>query len=217
MYFSLIPDIKQPVRPISFPFSESEYITAKNFFRRYQVNPDIFEYAVYFTKYAIEEGDRLDNIAEKIYGNPFYDWVIVLTNSMINPQFSMPFGDQTVIKIAEEKYGLDGAYSGIHHYETLEYKTPSGTVLQEAGLIVDKNFYQTSHQFNDDVGFVTVPGNQLSKSVTNLEYEYQENEKKREIYVLRGTYLTDFVNEFKRSNKYPESSSYINSRLKESN
>ena len=56
MYFSLIPDIKQPVRPISFPFSESEYITAKNFFRRYQVNPDIFEYAVYFTKYAIEEG-----------------------------------------------------------------------------------------------------------------------------------------------------------------
>ena len=48
MYFSLIPDIKQPVRPISFPFSESEYITAKNFFRRYQVNPDIFEYAVYF-------------------------------------------------------------------------------------------------------------------------------------------------------------------------
>ena len=29
MYFSLIPDIKQPVRPISFPFSESEYITAK--------------------------------------------------------------------------------------------------------------------------------------------------------------------------------------------
>ena len=129
----------------------------------------------------------------------------------------MPLGDQTVIKIAEEKYGLDGAYSGIHHYETLEYKTPSGTVLQEAGLIVDNNFYQTSHQFNDDVGFVTVPGIQLSRPVTNLEYEQQENEKKREIYILREDFVTDFIDEFKRSNKYPESSSYINSRLKESN
>jgi hypothetical protein len=172
---------------------------------------------VYFKKYAIEEGDRLDNVADKLYGDPELDWVIVLSNGMINPQFSMPLRDQTVVKIAEEKYGLDGAYSGIHHYETIEYKTPSGTVLQEAGLIVDKNFYQTSHQFNDDVGFVTVPGIQLSRPVTNLEYEYQENEKKREIYVLRGEYLSDFITEFKRSNKYPESSSYINSRLKESN
>ena len=99
MYFSLVPDIKQPVRPISFPFSESEYITAKNFFRRYQVNPDIFEYAVYFKKYAIEEGDRLDNVADKLYGDPELDWVIVLSNGMINPQFSMPLRDQTVVKI----------------------------------------------------------------------------------------------------------------------
>ena len=217
MYFSLIPDIKQPVRPISFPFSESEYITAKNFFRRYQVNPDIFEYAVYFKKYAIEEGDRLDNVAEKVYGNPFYDWVIILTNSMINPQFSMPFGDQTVIKIAEEKYGLDGAYSGIHHYETLEYKTPNGVVLLEAGIIVDKNYYDTPHTFNHDVGAVTLPGNQLSKPVTNIEYEYKKNEEKREIYLLRAEYLESFVKDFVEGNRYKESSNYINSRLKESN
>ena len=39
MYFSLIPDIKQPVRPISFPFSESEYITAKKFLQKIPSQP----------------------------------------------------------------------------------------------------------------------------------------------------------------------------------
>ena len=30
MYFSLIPDINYDSKPISFPFSESDYITTKN-------------------------------------------------------------------------------------------------------------------------------------------------------------------------------------------
>ena len=56
MYFSLIPDIKYDLKPISYPFSESDYITAKNFFRRYQVNPDLFDYAVFYKKYSIKIG-----------------------------------------------------------------------------------------------------------------------------------------------------------------
>ena len=217
MYFSLIPDIKQPVRPIKFPFSESDYVTAKNFLIRYQINPDVFEFAVYFKKYSVQEGERLDTIAYNVYGNQSYDWVIALTNNLVNPLFGLPNNDDTVRKLAEKTYGLDGAYSGIHHYETLEYKTPNGVVLLEAGIIVDKNYYDTPHTFNHDVGAVTLPGNQLSKAVTNIEYEYQKNEGKREIYLLRAEYLESFVKDFVEGNRYKESSNYINSRLKESN
>ena len=83
MYFSLIPDIKYNLKPINYPFSESDYITAKNFFRRFQVNQDLFSYSVYYKKYAVINGDRLDTIANEAFGDPSYDWVIALTNNMI--------------------------------------------------------------------------------------------------------------------------------------
>ena len=44
-YFRNIPNIEYDTKPIQYPFSESEYVVAKNFFSRYQVNPDVFSYA----------------------------------------------------------------------------------------------------------------------------------------------------------------------------
>ena len=48
MYFNIVPNIAYDQKPISFPFSKSDYIVAKNFFRRYKLNDDIFSQAVYF-------------------------------------------------------------------------------------------------------------------------------------------------------------------------
>ena len=47
----------------------------------------MFQYAVFFKKYTIKDGERPETLAEKIYGNQFYDWVILLTNNMVNAQY----------------------------------------------------------------------------------------------------------------------------------
>ena len=83
MYFSLLPNIEYDEKPISYPFSESDFVTAKNFFRRYKLNDDVFSYAVFFKKYAIVDGERPDTLALRAYGDVFYDWVILLTNNMV--------------------------------------------------------------------------------------------------------------------------------------
>jgi len=213
MYFSLIPDIKYDSKPINFPFSESDYTTAKNFFRRYQVNPDIFEYATFYKKYSVKEGDRIEYIAERYYGDAFYDWVIILTNNYINPLFAFPYDSETLRKTVEYKYGFDGAYSGIHHYITKEVKTNDLLAL-EGGLIVDQNFYNSQFSYWNGSEVITVPGNTVSSSVTNYEYEVSENEKKREIFILKRTFFTRFVEEFKTNNLYKDSSDFISKRLK---
>lgn len=213
MYFSLIPDIKYDLKPISYPFSESDYITAKNFFRRYQVNPDLFDYAVFYKKYSIKSGDRIETIAQDYYGDPFYDWVIILTNNFINPQFSFPVESETLRKSVEYKYGELEAYSGIHHYVTSEVKTGDLIALQE-GLIVDQNFYNSPFTYWDGSQTVTVSGNTVSSPVTNYEHEFNENEKRREIFILRDAYFRRFVEEFKTKNLYKESSDFISKRLK---
>jgi len=41
-----------------------------------------------------------------------------------------------------------------------------------------------------------------------------ENEKKREIYLLKPRYFQQFVNDFRKKNLYKKSGDYINQRLK---
>ena len=213
MYFSLIPDVNYDSKPLSFPFSESDYITAKNFFRRYQVNPDIFEYATFYKKYSVEEGDKIEYIAERYYGDAFYDWVIILTNNFINPLFAFPLDSETLRKTVESKYGFDGAYSGIHHYVTSEVRTGDLLAL-EGDLIVDQNFYNSPFSYWDGTQVVTVPGNTVSSPVSNYDYEISQNEKKREIFILKRVFFDRFVEEFKTNNLYKESSDFISKRLK---
>ncbi len=212
MYFSFIPNIEYDKKPIQYPFSESDFVVAKNFFRRYQVNPDVFSYSVYFKKYAVEEGDRLDTIAEKAYGNPFFDWIIVLTNNIINPAFAFPLSQENLRKVLEKTY--DNPYSEIKHYKTYEVKNSAGTIVLKEGLIVDEKFYNSSFKYWDGSGVTQTSGSQISRPVTVFEYEEEENEKKREIFLLRPSYLDAFLTDFRKTNLYGRSSDFINNKLK---
>ncbi len=218
MYFSLLPDLQYDTKPISYPFSESDFTITKNFFKRSKIDPNIFGYATFYKKYAITEGVKIETLARNYYGSQYYDWVIILTNNFINPQFSIPLDEWTLRKVAEEKYG-DTTYNGIHHYETSEIKsgqTIDGlkVVALKGGLTVDKNFYDSPFTYWDGTQHVTVNGNTVSIPITNYEHELTENEKKREIYILRKTYFNRFVEEFKQQNLYSESSDFISKRLK---
>ena len=102
MFFNIVPNIEYDEKPISYPFSESDFVVAKNFFRRYKINDDVFQYAVFFKKYTIKDGERPETLAEKIYGNQFYDWVILLTNNMVNAQYDWPRTNYEIYKMVEE-------------------------------------------------------------------------------------------------------------------
>jgi hypothetical protein len=211
MYFSIIPDIEYGKPPVRFPFSQIDYITAKNFFRRYKINEDIFSYSVYFKKYVITDSDRLDLLAEKTYGSPFYDWVIVLTNNMINTTFDWP-------KTEYELRQLTKNPDETHHYETLEIKNSEGKLVLQGGLTVDESFVNKPFVYVDKTfpSFITTskPGNEITVRYTNLDWEIQKNDKKREIYLLKQNFLGNFVNSFKKQNLYARSSNYIDSQLK---
>ena len=83
MFFNIVPNIQYDEKPIKYPFSESDFVIAKNFFRRYKVNDDVFSYAVIFKKYTITDGELPSTVADKAYGDPFLDWVILLSNNLV--------------------------------------------------------------------------------------------------------------------------------------
>ena len=206
MYFSLVPNIAYDEKPIKFPFSESDYVVAKNFFRRYKVNDDIFSNVVYFKKYAITDGERPDTVADKAYGNPFYDWVVLMTNNLVNAQFDWPKTNYQLYKELEAKF--DNPYGTVHHYETYEIGQ------YPAGLVVDEAFYNGQQKLNINGSVQLKNGNEICRPVTIAEWYTSENEKKREIFLLKPQYLESFVDDFKRQNLYKKDANYISQRLK---
>ena len=218
MYFSLLPDIQYDKKPISYPFSGSDYIIAKNFFRRYQINPDIFGYATFYDKYTVQDGVKIEEIAKNYYGSVLYDWIIILTNNLINPAFAFPLDSYTLSKFIEEKYGSEAF--NIHHYETIEIKSTQEidnipiTVL-EGGKIVDSNFHTNTFTYWNGSEYINVNPGSASKAITNYDYEIQENEKKREVYILKQGFSNRFIEEFKRNSLYSDSGSFISKRLKQ--
>jgi len=206
MYFSLVPNIAYDEKPIKFPFSESDYVIAKNFFRRYKINDDIFSNVVYFKKYSIVDGERPDTVADKAYGDPFYDWVILMTNNLVNAQFDWPKTNYQLYKELEAKF--DNPYGTVHHYETYEIGQ------YPAGLVVDEAFYNGQQKLNINGSVQLKNGNEICRPVTIAEWYTSENEKKREIFLLKPQYLESFVDDFKRQNLYKKDANYISQRLK---
>ena len=54
----------------------------------------------------------------------------------------------------------------------------------------------------------------ITRPVTNYEYEVRLNNEKRSIYVLRPSYLQQFLNDARIAMKYTDSSQYIDERTK---
>ncbi len=75
MYFSLLPNLQYDTKPIKYPFSESDSVIVKNFFKRFKIDDNLFGYATFYKKYAVPEGTKIESIAKRYYGNEFYDWV----------------------------------------------------------------------------------------------------------------------------------------------
>jgi hypothetical protein len=215
MYFSYVPDLKYDIKPYKFPFTQTDYVTVKNFFRRYKVNEDMFSYVVFFTKYSITDSDRIDLLAERAYGSPYYDWVIAILNNIINPTLDWPMTEWQLRKHVDQKYDYPDA---VHHYETKEVRDSANRIVLKEGLIVDEKFYNAPYKYYDSNEKRPMVKYNINDSVTfevsNFKYEEVENEKKREIYLLKGNYFDSFVSEFRKLNMYSKSSDYISSQLK---
>ncbi len=119
----------------------SNFISVKNLFKRGRIRPDIFGNLSFFTKYKIVGDERPDNVAFKEYDDSSLDWVVLLSNNILNVQDEWPLPQTSLDEILLEKYGTyDKLYSGVHHYETVEIKNSKGGVILPGELETPKTW-----------------------------------------------------------------------------
>lgn len=135
-YFNELPNLEIVSR---FPnqSSNQDYTTIKNLWRRAKLREDIANAITAFNYYQIKENERPDQIAEKIYGDPELDWVILITNNIVNLNEEWPLDNNTFYNYLIEKYGSEEALQEIHHTETIENRDSFNRLIIPSGLQVD--------------------------------------------------------------------------------
>ena len=186
--------------------SSYDYARVKNLFRRAKIRDDFFKNVTAFTKYKIIGEERPEQIAEKLYGSSTYDWVVLISNNIINLRTEWPLSDGEFSEYLERKY-TQVELDAPHHYETTAVIDSRGKLIVPAGKIVDSNFSIT---YYDGLPVTKNP----VKMVSVYEYEIQQNDKKRNIYVLRSRYLQTAIDDMKRIMSYGFSSQYVNDSTK---
>ena len=229
-YFRELPDIAYQ-SPLLHKNSSRDFLLIKNIFRRTKLYDFLESNVTLLNNFTIGDGDRPDTIAEELYGDATLDYIVVLVAGITNITNEWPLQDYQVYDYALEKYGSEIEMNAIRYHETLEIIDDQNRQIVPPNLIVDADFkidgtvnkFPSSTRYTlkaltgnrqlDDKDEFTVATDNIARAVTNLEYEYTENEKKREINVLNRGYIQLFINDLRDIVKYDKSSSYISKNI----
>jgi hypothetical protein len=204
MFFKNQPDILYPY--------QDGYKQSKNFFRRVRFRDNINTIYINSTKYTIIDGETPEIVSQKFYKSPQWYWSILLLNNIIDVNSQWPLPSAQLESYIENVYGTNADKP--RHWETKQIKNSTGTVVLKSGFVIEMYQgttaqqvpgYMPSYQFkykNTNNQTITLTGSNVIQEVTNREYEYQKNEEKREIYVLKKPYLNKIQSEFKNLLKY---------------
>ena len=202
-YFRELPDLEYQ-SPFEDRNSSDTYVRAKNLFRRVKLRDDLQNVFTLFDKYQIQDGARPDTVAEELYGQADYDWVVLLTAGIVNVRNEWPLSDRDIYQYAENIYGTQ--LNAVNNYETREVKDSQGRLILPAGKVVDPTFTIPDPN-NYRITLNPVVG------ISNYEYEVRKNDKKRSIYILKKGYLQQYLNDIRRIMFYDKSSQYVDKTL----
>ena len=202
-FFRYVPDFDYVSR-LSKAQNISDYIRVKNLFKRTRISEEIFSDLTFFTKYQIIQDERPDNVAYKIYGDSNLDWMVLLSNNIINVQQEWPLEHTSYYNYLIGKYGSDAALQNIHHYETREIKNSVGKVVVPKGLEVPSTFTITF--FDPGLGAQETVTTEIVTEITNQDYEDKLNDDKRNINLIKPKFIGLVIEEMERLMKYPKGS-----------
>lgn len=132
-----------------------------------------------YQPYAIQDGERPDNVSFKLYGNSRYDWLILLVNDMYSIYDDWPKSSHELERYIIAKYGsISNASSTIKYYYDADRN------------IIDLTTYNSLSA-----------ANRTSESV--LAWEQRMNDIKRIIRVIPGSAINLLQSELNSLNLVP--------------
>ena len=183
-YFRELPNLRYPSF-LKEKKSSLDYIEVKNVFRRIKLRDDLQNNFTIFEKYEIEEGGRPDTIAEELYGNPEFDWIVLTVAGILNVRNEWPLSNHDLYNYAEEKYGE--SLNSVRFFETKEVKDSKNRVVLEKGKIVNQDFklfYYDDLVNNTDVFLKTLSNFVGVKIINKKLQQFKVNEIRYKDHII---------------------------------
>ncbi|MDD4242726.1 MAG: hypothetical protein PHG08_00300 [Bacilli bacterium] len=177
-YFESFPKL---LFDFSIEGEEPNNIIVTDILRRVQITSDKFRAPSAFEVYTIMENETPEIVSMKYYGTMEYHWLILMVNNLVYGLDSFPKNYYDLENYVTTLYGED-ARNDIHHYE------------DDDGNIVNAIVSGDNLKIFNPVTMVwdLIPTSTYT-AVTNYEYEDAENEKRRNIYLLRPEYVRSVI------------------------
>tara|TARA_B000000565_G_scaffold119722_1_gene90144 strand:- start:1420 stop:2034 length:615 start_codon:yes stop_codon:yes gene_type:complete len=167
---------------------DPQFLVTKNIWRRASLLPEFSASVTMFDEYIVPNGERPEDIAFKMYKNPFYNWVILVINDITNYHEQWPKSSSQLQEYCSSKYTNP---SGIKDYVTREVKM-GNSIIVPAGKIVPSTFQVVYYN-----GSNIVTANPVFPR-TFYQFEEEVNSKKERIQLVKPEFVEDFVENYYR-------------------
>ena len=151
------------------PTGSGFFNTIQDITTRIKVREWIINNGALFSKYIVSNGDTPEIVAFKEYGSTDYHWVVLLFNQIMNNYYGWPLSRRNFDAFVNDKYENPQA---VHHYEIIQSSGDQTVKIKVKSTVVG------------------------ATAVTNLEYEQDIQNNKKQIKLLKPTYLGQFKAEF---------------------
>lgn len=201
-----------PKTAYTFDGTNIEVVT--NLLSKVSFESDFKNNSVVYYEYTISDGETPEILAHKIYGSVDKYWIILMLNDILHPQFDFPLNESSLNKYIDIKYrqaeyannstegtGITWSKSNIKEYHKIT--TMTNNTLNENISIdvtnVTQNVYNnvatssTSYTLSDGVP-VTI--STTKETLSYYDYEYEKNENKRIIKILKPEFVPVVEQEF---------------------
>jgi hypothetical protein len=118
----------------TLPTTTKSFIV-KDITRNIRFRRDILANIAVYDEYDIIDGETPEIVAERIYGNPEYHWIVMLANDRYDYRNDWPLTYNNLQQYITDKYG--SAANNVHHYEnsnglTVDSDYPSAVPITNA-------------------------------------------------------------------------------------
>ena len=165
---------------------DPQFLVTKNIWRRAEVLREYKSSLAMFDEYVVANGERPEDIALKLYKNPFYNWTLLVINDITNYHDQWPRSTQQLQEYASSKYENPQATKD---YITYEVKK-GNDIIVPAGKVVPSTFQVTYYD-----GITTITANPVV-SRSYYQYEEQLNTEKERIQLVKPEFIVDFVENY---------------------
>ena len=186
-------------------------ILLTNIIKRVDIIPTLLKNPLLNYSYDLQEGDTPDIVANKYYGDSYRYWLALFSNNIINPQWQWPMSSSVFDNYIQNKYAdaaaaanvvsvLEYTQSTVYQY-TKTIETIDGTTLNvtKTTIVIDQPTYDSTVP---GITTSTFPGGAtVSQTVTTnvvsiYDYELEQNESNRSIYLINSIYTSQIESQF---------------------